>query len=320
MSLLRRIGTRLAIFLASLLAASLLVFSILQLLPGNVAAVILGPTASPEAVDELGQRLGLHRPFLVRYAEWVGGLLRGDLGRSYLDGQPVASLVAPNLAVTAWLVGLSMLLALLIAVPLGMFSAVHRRHWQGFVASSLSQLGMAVPAFLMGILLVVVFAVGLRWLPANGYTDLRDNPLEWARHLLLPVVALAIVQASVLTRYVRSATIEVLGEDWFRTARAVGWRRWPALLRHGVRNAALNVVTVLGLQLATMLVGAIVVETVFQLPGLGQLLLARVSSRDLVVVQAIVMLLVFAVLLINALVDILYVVIDPRLRGREVAE
>lgn len=316
----RRIGIRLAIFLASLLAASFVVFVILQALPGDVASVILGQNATADAVATLREKLGLDRNFFVRYLEWLGGCLTGNLGTSYLSGQPVASLVGGKLAVTGWLVGLAMLLALLIAVPFGMYSALKRRHWQGLVASSLSQLGMAVPAFFLGILLVVVFAVKLRWLPANGYVDLLDDPWQWARHLVLPVVSLAVVQASVLVRYVRSSTIEVLSEDWFRTARAVGWRQVPALLRHGVRNAALNVVTVLGLQLATLLVGAIVVESVFQLPGLGSLLLSAVGSRDLIVVQGIVMLLVTAVLVINAVVDVLYVVIDPRLRGREVAE
>ncbi len=176
---------------------------------------------------------------------------------------------------------------------------------------------MAIPAFWAGILLVYLFAVTLRWLPANGYVRIGDDPVGWASHLVLPVVALGVVQGAVLIRYVRSAFLEVLGEDYYRTARSIGWTRWRALARHGVRNAALSLVTVLGLQLAAVIVGAIVIERVFVLPGLGSLLLDMVSQHDLVVVRGIVMLLVLAVLAINALVDVSYVLIDPRLRARE---
>jgi len=200
-------------------------------------------------------------------------------------------------------------------------SWLKRRNWQGAAASTVSQIGLSIPAFYAGILLVIVFAVGLHWLPANGYTDLVDargwHPLAFVQHLVLPITSLVIVQASVLTRYVRSAFVEVLSEDYFRTARAVGWTRWRALWRHGVRNAAISVVTVIGLQLATLLVGAIVVEQVFRLPGLGTALLSAVANRDLIVVQGIVMVLVFAVLVINLLTDLSYLLIDPRLRGRD---
>jgi peptide/nickel transport system permease protein len=234
----------------------------------------------------------------------------------------VSALVAPRIGVTAWLVLISMLLAPVVALPLGMLAAMKRRTWQGVTASTVSQIGLSIPAFYAGILLVVVFAVGLHWLPANGYTDLVDasgrwRPLAFLQHLVLPVASLVIVQASVLTRYVRSAFVEVLSEDYFRTARAVGWTRWRALWRHGVRNAAISVVTVIGLQLATLLVGAIVVEQVFRLPGLGSALLSAVANRDLIVVQGIVMVLVFAVLVINLLTDLSYLLIDPRLRRRD---
>lgn len=314
MQLARRVAVRLAILVASLVVASLVVFWVCQALPGDVAQVILGTNADPASVAALRDKLGLNRPFLVRYLDWAGGMLVGDFGVSYLSTSSVTSLIAPRLAVTLWLVGLGMLTAIAIAVPVGMYAAMKRRSWIGLGVSALSQLGMAIPAFLAGILLVLVFAVELRWLPANGYVRLLDDPWEWFRHLILPVLSLGIVQAAVLIRYVGAATIEVLGEDYLRTARAVGWRLWPALLRHGVRNAALSVVTVLGLQLATLLVGAIVIEQVFQLPGLGQLLLSAVTTRDLAIVQGVVMLLVAAVLALNALVDVAYVAIDPRLR------
>lgn len=322
MSLAGAVVRRLSIFLATLIGASILIFLAVQALPGDVAQASLGMGASPEQVARLREQWGLDRPPVVRYLEWMTGLLRGDFGSSYLTGQSVASQIAPRLAVTAWLVGFAMPIAVLVAIGLGMVAAIRRRSWQGTVAAGLSQLGMAVPAFYAGILLVVVFAVRLRWLPANGYVSLIDprggvRAGPWLSHLVLPVVSLVIVQASVLSRYVRSSLIEVLSEDYYRTARSIGWTRYAALLRHGIRNAAISVVTVVGLQLATMIIGAIVVEQVFALPGLGTLLLSAVANRDLLIVQGVVMLLVTAVLVINLLVDLSYVAIDPRLRAQE---
>lgn len=313
----RLLAKRLATFVASLFGASVIIFCLVNLLPGDVATTILGDQADAASLEALRAQLGLDRPLVVRYLEWLRDMLTGNLGVSARTGQPVLGLITPKLGVTLWLVALGMLLAIAVAVPVGMFAALKRRRWSGALVSALSQLGMAVPAFLAGILLVVVFAVKLHWLPANGYTPLASDPYQWARHLVLPVLSLALVQASVLTRYVRSAFIEVLGEDWFRTARSVGWTTRTAMVRHGLRNAALSVVTVLGLQLATLFVGAIVVESVFALPGLGRLLLDAVQQRELVLVQAIVMILVALVLVINALVDISYLAIDPRLRSTD---
>lgn len=322
MNLGKTVAVRLLVFAASLFAASIAIFLVVNALPGDVATAILGFGADPASVAELRVRLGLDRPLLVRYFAWVGDLLTGNMGRSYLTNESVTALVAPRIGVTAWLVGISMLIAPVIALPLGMLAAMKRRGWQGVAASTVSQIGLSIPAFYAGILLVVVFAVTLRWLPANGYTELVDatgrwRPASFVQHLVLPVLSLVIVQSSVLTRYVRSAFVEVLSEDYFRTARAVGWTRWRALWRHGVRNAAISVVTVIGLQLATLLVGAIVVEQVFRIPGLGTALLSAVANRDLIVVQGIVMVLVFAVLVINLLTDLSYLLIDPRLRGRD---
>lgn len=322
MNLGRTVAVRLLVFAASLFVASIAIFLVVNALPGDVATAILGFGADPASIAELRVRLGLDRPLLVRYFAWAGDMLTGNLGRSYLTNESVTALVAPRIGVTAWLVVISMLIAPLVALPLGMLAAMKRRSWQGATASAVSQIGLSIPAFYAGILLVVVFAVTLRWLPANGYTELVDvtgrwRPVSFVQHLVLPVLSLVIVQSSVLTRYVRSAFIEVLSEDYFRTARAVGWTRWRALWRHGVRNAAISVVTVIGLQLATLLVGAIVVEQVFRIPGLGTALLSAVANRDLIVVQGIVMVLVFAVLVINLLTDLSYLLIDPRLRGRD---
>lgn len=311
-----RILRRLGIFAVTLLGASVLIFAVTAALPGDIAQVLLGTDATPEAVEQLRRELGLDRPLAVRYLEWLGGVLTGDFGVSHLSNQPVLALIGPRLAVTAWLVGLSIVGALLIALPAGMVAALKRRHWQGFAVNALAQLGMAIPVFFGGILIVLVFAVWLQWLPANGYRPLLADPVQWARHLVLPVVTLSLVQGAVLIRYVRSAFVEVLSEDYYRTARAIGWTPTAALLRHGVRNAAVSLVTIIGLQLSAVLVGAIVVEQVFTLPGLGTLLLNAVAQRDLFVIQGTVMFLVLAVLVINALVDFSYLLIDPRQRAR----
>lgn len=314
MPVLVAVAKRTAIFVVSLFVASVLVFLACSALPGDVAQVMLGIGADPQEVARLRAELGLDRPLTLRYADWVGGLFTGDLGTSYLSRRPIGPDLVPRFGVTTSLVVGAMTLALVVATALGMHAALRRRHLDGFLASAGSQIGLAVPAFWAGIILVVIFAVQLRWFPAGGYVRLGDNPVQWAYHLVLPVISLTIVQSAVLTRYVRSAFIEVLSEDYLRTARAIGWRQFPALLRHGLRNVAVQVVTVLGLQLATLLVGAIVIEQVFALQGLGSRLIDAVSQRDLLVVQGIVMVLVLAVLVINFLVDLAYLAIDPRLR------
>lgn len=310
----RRIGRRLGSFLVSLVVASVIVFGLLNLLPGDVAGVILGPHATPEAVEALRESLGLNRPWPVRYLDWVQELVSGDFGRSALTGDPVTGLIAGKLVTTTWLVTVGMVLALAIALPVGIYAALRRHHADGVAVSAVSQFGMAVPVFVVGIALSIIVGVKLRWLPANEYVPITRSFTGWFRHIILPALTLALVQSAVLVRYVRSAFIEVLHQDYYRTARAIGWRRWPALVRHGLRNAALQIVTVLGLQLATLFTGAIVVESVFVLQGLGQYLLQVVATRDLPIVQTVVMLLVTLVLVINLVVDTAYLLIDPRLR------
>ncbi len=314
MNLLRALGLRLGGLVLSLLVASALIFLATNALPGDIAQVILGTNASPGEVAALRDRLGLNRPLGVRYLEWIGGVLVGDFGTSMISGKDVAGLIWPRLEVSVWLTVLGMLLAICLAIPMGAYAAVRRRHADGFAVSALSQIGLAVPAFWLGIWLVIWFAVGLGWFPAGGYVRLADNPLGWAHHLVLPVTSLALVQASLLARYVRGAVVEVLGEDWFRTARSVGWSQMGALWRHGSRNVGMSLLTVVGLQLATVLVGAIIIEQVFSLQGLGSRLLLAVTQRDLVVVQAVVLLLVAAVLVINFIVDATYQLLDPRVR------
>ncbi|MGA4507275.1 ABC transporter permease [Propionibacteriaceae bacterium G1746] len=310
----RAVLIRLATLVASLLGSSLVVFLAVQTLPGDLAGAILGTSATPERVAALRAELGLDRPWYVRYGDWLAGFVRGDLGSSALNGEPIWQLIDGPLGVTVWLVGFGMLVSIAVALPLGLWSAMRRRHADGVIVNALSHIGMAVPAFLAGLLLTVVFAVHLRWLPANGFTPLVVDPVAWARSLVLPVLSLALVQGAMLTRYVRSAFVEVLGEDYLRTARSIGWTRLGAVLRHGMRPAGLSLVTVVGLMLVSLLVGAIVVEQVFVLPGLGSTLLRAVTQRDLLLVQGIVMLLVAAVLVINAVVDMVFLLLDPRLR------
>lgn len=315
MSVLLRLVRSLVVFVASLTVASLVTFTLCAVLPGDPARILLGLQATPDAVARLRHQLGTDRPFVVRYLDWVSGLPAGDFGTSYVSHVSVGGQIAARLGVTLSLVVAGTLLALVVAVPVGTLAAVGHRRASGTVISALTQIGMAVPAFWAGILLVFVFAVKLRWLPANGYEPLGENPLQWLRHLVLPAVSLALVQGAVLSRYVRSAVLEVMREDFIRTARAVGRTRMSALLTHGLRNASVPVLTVLGLQLTTLLVGAIVVESVFALPGLGRMLLQAVASRDLLLVQGTVMVLVFFVLLVNLLVDVTYLAVDPRLRS-----
>jgi len=241
-------------------------------------------------------------------------MLRFNLGDSYISRAPIGPQIADRLQVSLWLVGTSMLIAVVIAVPVGSIMAVWHRRISGLLLSAASQVGIAIPAFLAGILLITVFAVRLGWLPANGWTPPAENPEMFLKQLALPVLSLGLVQGAVLTRYVRSSVLEILREDFLRTARAKGLRPMQALVRHGLRNASVPVVTVLGLQLATLLVGAVVVERVFVIPGLGSLLLDAVANRDLILVQDVVMILVVAVLVVNFVVDLLYVAIDPRMR------
>ncbi|MDO5066339.1 MAG: ABC transporter permease [Propionibacteriaceae bacterium] len=310
----RAVFRRIVGLVASLIVASILIFLATNALPGSVASILLGTQATAEEIAALEARLGLDRPLVIRYWEWISGVLVGNFGTSMISGQDVMAQILPRLGISAWLIVFGMVVALCVAIPLGTHAALRRRHVSGFVSSTLSQIGLAVPAFWAAMWLVIVFAVQLRWLPAGGYVPLRQNPAQWAIHLVLPALSLGLVQGSLLSRYVRSAVIEVTAEDWFRTARSVGWSRWGALLRHGSRNVAISLLTVIGLQVATLLVGAIIIEQVFAIQGLGSRLLRAVGQRDLVLVQGIVLILVWAVLTINFIVDAVYHAVDPRLR------
>jgi peptide/nickel transport system permease protein len=305
---------RAAILLASAAAASVLVFGFMSVLPGDPAEIALGVNATPEAVASLRAEFGTDRPLYAQYLDWAGGLLRWDFGESYVSNAAVGPQIADRLAVTAWLVGAAILVALLIAIPLGTLSALRHRRFTGLLVSGLSQLGIAVPAFVMGIALIFVFAIKLGLVPSGGWTP-PTEPGKFLQQLVLPALSLGLIQGAMLTRYVRSAILEVLREDYMRTARAKGASAVRTLVRHGLRNASIPVVTVLGLHMTTLLIGSVVIERVFVIPGLGSLLLDAVANRDLLLVQGVVMLLVVAALAVNFVVDVLYVLIDPRLRG-----
>ncbi|MDY6049324.1 MAG: ABC transporter permease [Corynebacterium sp.] len=309
-----QIGRILLRFILSVAVASVLIFIALRIVPGDPAEVALGVTATPELLAETRAQYGLDQPLITQYAAWIGGLLHGDFGTSLTSGTPISPLVTDRFAVSLILILTSMVLAVLVAVPLGVWAGMRARHTDGAVISAATQLGIALPSFLVGILLVTVFSVQLGWLPANGWTPPAWGFGSFLSRLIMPVLALAAVQAAILTRYVRSAVLDILGEDFLITARAGGLTRWQALIRHGLRNAAIPVVTVTGIQLAGLIIGAVVVERVFVVPGLGNYLLDAVAARDLPTVQTVVLVLVVFTLLINMIVDISYALIDPRVR------
>jgi peptide/nickel transport system permease protein len=309
-----QLARRAAVFVAGAVVASVVVFAFMTVLPGDPARVALGLNATEEAVAATRAAFGTDRPLVVQYLDWVAGLPVGDFGRSYVTQVDIGPQIVDRLLVTTWLVLSGMAVALVVALPMGVLAAVRHRRASGTVISVASQVGVAVPSFLAGILLVTVFAVQLGWFPSGGWTPPAQDPAAFLSKLVLPALALGLVQGAVLTRYVRSAVLDVLGEDYLRTARSKGLTPGRALVRHGLRNAAIPVVTVLGLQLATLLIGAVVVERVFVIPGLGSLLLDGVANRDLLLVQGVVIVLVLAVLVVNFLVDVTYTLLDPRLR------
>ncbi|GAA2182608.1 ABC transporter permease [Brooklawnia cerclae] len=310
-----KVVRRLGVFVVTALVASVVVFLMLSVLPGDPARAQLGVDATQADVDALRAELGLNRPLVVRYVEWLGGLLHGDLGQSYLTRQSVTGEVFNALQVSLLLVLAGMIIAIVIAIPMGTLAAMRQGRPDGLALAGLSQIGISIPNFLMGLLLVVVFAVVLGWLPSNGWTPPAQDPAGFLEHLLLPALSLGIVRGAILSRYTRSAVLDIQRDDFMRTARAKGLTSGQALWRHGLRNALVPVVTVTGVEFSGLLVGAVVIETVFVIPGLGSLLLRSVSNRDMVEVQAVVMIVVFMVLLINLVVDLAYTIIDPRLRS-----
>ncbi|EEX09205.1 probable peptide ABC transporter permease protein y4tP [Ruegeria lacuscaerulensis ITI-1157] len=300
----------------SLAVASVVIFAVIEVAPGDPASFMLGVNAQPETLAALRAELGLDVSRPQRYLNWVSGMLAGDFGTSYSYRTPVAQMVADRLWVSLPLALYALTLSTLIAFPVGIYAAARRGKPGDLAVMGATQLGIAVPNFWFAMMLVLIFAINLRWFNAGGFAG-WDNGLWAGLHsLTLPAIALALPQAAILARVMRSALLDILGEDFMRTARAKGLSRRQALWRHGVRNALIPVLTIIGLQFSFLLAGSIIIEQVFYLPGLGRLVFQAISARDLIVVESVVMLLVFAVITVNFLVDLAYAAVDPRLRSR----
>lgn len=307
--------TRLALLLLGLLVASVLIFVTLRVLPGDIASLIAGVGSGPEQQDAIRERLGLDRPLPAQYLDWIGGVFRGDLGTSLLTGTSVVDELAQKAEVTVPLGILSLLIAVVISVPLGVLSAMRRGRADGTALSVGAQALAAVPVVWAGMMLVVVFAVWLGWLPAQGFPRAGwSDPWAALRSLILPALTIGIVEGAMLLRFVRSATLQAVGQDFVRTAAAKGLTRDQALIRHGLPVVGLSVITVLGLQVAGIIVGAVVIEQLFSLPGIGRMLVADVAARDLPKVQGELLALTGFVLIVGFVVDLLHRVIDPRQR------
>ena len=312
--MIRQLVRIVARFVGTVFVSSILIFLALRVVPGDPAEIALGVNATPELLAKKRAELGTDRPHIVQYWDWFSSLITGDFGVSMSSSQNISPIIADRFQVSLILVVTALILAVAIAVPLGMWAALRARHVDGILITAGSQVGIAIPSFLAAILLVTVFAVHLGWLPANGWIPPGWDFGSFLSRLILPVLSLAAVQAAIITRYVRNSVLDILHDDFLRTARAKGQTRWQALLSDGLRNAALPVITVTGVQLAGLGVGAVVIERVFSSPGLGAFLLDSVSNRDLPAVQAAVLVLVVFTLAINTLVDLSYAIIDPRVR------
>ena len=298
----------------TLFFVSVLVFVVIRILPGDAAMIILGTEGSPEAVARLRASMGLDRPFAVQYLEWIGRAARGDLGRSIQYDVPVAGLILSRMSVTLPLTLLAAGLMVVTAVPVGVFAATRHRRWGDYLAMTLSQLGVAVPGFWAGLLLVLLFSVKLGWVQSGGFDGWSQGVWRALRSLILPAAALGFFQFAVLARTTRSAVLEVLREEYVKTARAKGVGEGGVLFRHALRNAMIPVITVAGIQLGQLMAGSIVLETVFYLPGLGRLAIGAISARDLPVVQGVVLFVASMIVVINVAVDVLYGFLDPRIR------
>ena len=299
---------------ATLLLVSLLVFVVIRVLPGDPALIILGLEASPESVARVRHALGLDRPVVVQYAQWTARALRGDLGRSIQYDVPVTDLILSRLQVTLPLTLLAGAFMMAAAIPLGVFAATRHRRLPDYATMILSQLGIAIPGFWAGLLLILLFSVRLGWVRAGGFDGWGYGVWPAVRSLLLPAAALGLFQFAVLARTTRSAVLEVLKEEYVKTARAKGVDEARVLFRHALRNAMIPILTVAGIQLGQLMAGSIILESVFYLPGLGRLALGAISARDLPVVQGVVLFVASTIVMINVAVDILYGVLDPRIR------
>jgi peptide/nickel transport system permease protein len=297
-----------------MLLVSLVVFSLLHLTPGDPATTMLGQEATPEAVAALRQRLGLDQPLPVQYVRWLGSVLRGDLGRSIRTNQPVTEAILERLPVTVQLSAMSILIALMIAIPVGIISALRRNTALDSSATTLALLGVALPNFFLAILLIYLFSIQLRWLPPIGYVPLWEDPGENLRRMIMPALTLGTALAAIIMRLTRSSLLEVLEQDYVRTARAKGLTESRMVRVHALKNSLIPVVTIVGLQIGGLLGGTVITETIFALPGIGRLIVDSIFRRDFPLVQGAVLFVAVAFLVTNLLVDLLYAFLDPRIR------
>ncbi len=312
--MLRFASFRLLSFGLSLLAASVVIFAVIEVIPGDPASYMLGLNAAPDTVAALREQMGLNGSLIARYLHWAGGMLAGDFGTSYTYRVPVSELISARLWVSLPLAVYALLLSTLVAFPVGLYAATRRGKPADLVVMGTTQLGIAIPNFWFAMLLVVAFAINLRWFSAGGFPGWNHGFWLSLKALTLPAIALALPQASILARIMRSSVLDTLDQDYIRTARAKGLSRRQTIMRHALRNAMIPVLTIIGMQFSFLLAGAIIIENVFFLPGLGRLIFQGITQRDLIVVESVVMLLVFAVITVNFLVDIAYATVDPRLR------
>jgi peptide/nickel transport system permease protein len=304
---------RLLLTLPILFIVSVVCFSLINLIPGDPATVILGPEASEQAKEQMREQLGLNKPIVVQYVDWLGGVLHGDLGESLVDGTPVSQLILQRLPVTLELALGTFLVSLTIAVVAGILSASKKGTWVDYVSTGFALGGISIPHFWLGMMFIIIFAVNLGWLPASGYVPFFEDPAANIAVMILPVLATGLRESAELMRMLRSSLLEELGSDYVRTAFSKGLSRRVVVIRHAVRNALIPFVTASGLQIAALLGGLVVTEQVFQLPGVGRLIVESILERDYTVVQGAVLTVTVIVVLINVLVDLLYAVIDPRI-------
>jgi len=298
----------------SLVLISLLIFTVMRIIPGDPAQMMLGTEAEPETLEILRDKLGLDEPLIVQYLSWARGVLTGNLGDSLRYNVPISALISSRLLVTAPLAGIAILLSIFLGVPTGLYAGTHRNQMGDYGVMIFSQIGLAVPAFWFGILLMLIFAVQLHWFPAGGFIPWTRSVSGAFKSLVLPAIALGIIRAAVIARLSRSALLEVLHQDYIRTARSKGLVEHIILYKHALRNALIPIITIVGMQFAALLAGTIIIENVFYLPGLGRLAFQAISQRDLPVVQDIVLLIAVMVVGMNLLVDLTYVLLDPRIR------
>ena len=299
----------------TLVIASLVIFVSLEIIPGDPASYMLGINAQEDTLKALRQELGLDKPKLERYLVWVKGMLIGDFGVSYTYRAPVIEMVSDRLWVSLPLAVYALILSTFISLPVGIYAAANRGKFSDLSVMGVTQIGIAVPNFWFAMLLVYLFAIILRWFSAGGFSGWETGMFLSLKSLTLPAISLALPQASILARVMRSSLIDTLNEDFIKTARAKGLTQNQALIKHGIRNALIPVLTIIGLQFSFLMAGAIIIENVFFLPGLGRLIFQSIAQRDIIVVESVIMLLVFSVVIVTFLVDVAYVIVDPRLRS-----